>query len=123
MKSNGVYESETVIDENALEESFNGKQEVENASSEFDEAVNEFEDDVNESDYQEVTSTDESNTTANSENPFEGGADDVAQSEAYEKNSNEATLEQVNGYDYSIVEEDQEHFAESDFSENAINAY
>ena len=121
MKNNGVYESDTIYDENVLEESFEGQSIKNDELNDVNEAITEA---VNASDYEEVASTEETmfEEDLDAEDPFEGGETSAEENEAFENNSNEETLEQVSGYDYSIVDK-EESFTETSAEENALSAY
>lgn len=115
METNGLLK-QSGIKEDAIEESFEGDQ-----LNDENQLIREDEGGTSLDDYQEVSNENEANQPADAdgEDPFEGGNSEAI--EAAVNNSKEDTLEQVEGYDYSVVETEESTFQTTE--NEPLNAY
>ncbi|WP_139062421.1 trypsin-like serine peptidase [Aquimarina megaterium] len=116
MKKNGIYEDQNTDETTVIEEAFEGTGDI-IESEEFDDTLGE-ETEESANDYLEVSSENSGGDQdfEDLETPFEGNESGITEGSQTE----EGTLEKVSGYDYSVLEEQEN---EEENEENLLDAY
>ena len=118
MKTNGVYEEEAV--DTLTDLSFEGSAGNETSDTEFDTEYDESSDDS--SDYEEVSSKNAMETDDASYDESSGTETESLDENYSDAASEEGTLENVSGYDYSVVENSDTE-SETESEEKYLDAY